>query len=93
MELFGHVHHVWHQKRNAYKVKHLISTVKYGGGSLMLWGCFAASGPRALVKINGIMNSTKYQDILAKNLVNLVTEMILSKQKNKINVLQWLYHL
>ena len=32
----------------------------------MLWGCFAASGRGALVKINGIM---KYQDILAKNLV------------------------
>ena len=35
----------------------------------MLWGCFAASVPGALVKINGIMNCTKYQDILAKNLV------------------------
>ena len=47
----------------------VIPTVKYGGGSVMLWGRFAASGPGALVKINGIMNSTKYQDILAKNLV------------------------
>ena len=42
-------------------------TFKYGG-SLIIWGCFAASGPGAL-KINGIMNSTKYQDILARNLV------------------------
>ena len=41
----------------------------YGGGSLMLWRCFAASGPGALDKMNGIMNSTRYQDILAKNLV------------------------
>ena len=54
IELFGHVHrqHVWCQKRDAYKEKHLIPTVKYGGGSLMLWGRFAAS-PGALVKING----------------------------------------
>ena len=71
MELFGHVHrrHVWCQKRDTYKKRHLIPTVKYGGRSLMLRGCFAASGSGALVKINGIMNSTKYQDILAKNLV------------------------
>ena len=57
----------WRQKRDAFKEMHLIPTVKFGGGSLMLWGCFAASGPEALVKINGIMNSTKYQDILAQS--------------------------
>ena len=82
MELFGHVHcrHVWRQKRDAYKEKHLIPTVKYGGGSLMLWGCFAASGPGALVKINGIMNSTKYQDIFAKNLVASARKLRLGRR-------------
>ena len=35
----------------------------------MLCGCFAARGPGALVKMNGMMNSTKYQDILGKYLV------------------------
>ena len=71
MELFGHEHHchVLQQKRDSYKEKHLIPTVKYGGGLLMIWGCFAASGPGALFKINRIMNSTTYQDILAQNLV------------------------
>ena len=36
MELFGHVHcrHVWRQKMDAYKEKHLIPTVKYSGGSV-----------------------------------------------------------
>ena len=77
MELFGHVQrHVCRQKRDAYKEKHLIHTVKYSGGSLMLWGCFAANGPEALVRINDIMNSTKYQHILAQNLV-ASTRMIL----------------
>ena len=70
IELFVHLHrrHVCRQKRDTYKEKHLIPTFKYGGGSLMLWGCFTASGLEALVKINGIMNSTKYQDILATKL-------------------------
>ena len=35
----------------------------------MLWGYFASTGPGALVQVNSIMNSTKYQDIFAKNLV------------------------
>ena len=46
----------------------------------MLWGCFAASGPGALVKINGIMNSTKYQDILAKNLVASARKLRLGRR-------------
>ena len=71
IELFGHVRHcqhVWRQKRDAYKEKHLIPTVQIYAlvDHWCLWGCFTASGPGALVKINGIMNSTKYQDILAK---------------------------
>ena len=45
----------------------------------MLWGCFAASGPEALVKNNGIMNSTKYQDILAKNLVAAARKLRLGR--------------
>jgi transposase len=34
------------------------------GGSIMVWGCFAASGPGQLAIIDGIMNSQVYQDIL-----------------------------
>jgi hypothetical protein len=41
--------------------------VKYDGGSLMLWGYFASTGPGALViKVSSIMNFTQYQDIFAK---------------------------
>ena len=43
--------------------------MKYGGGSVMFWGCLNSRGPRALIRIDGIMNSTKYQAILAENLV------------------------
>ena len=57
------------RNRDAYKEKHLIPTVKYGGGSVMFWGCFNSRGPGTLVRIDGIMNSTKYQAILAENLV------------------------
>ena len=34
----------------------------------MLWGCFSAAGTGTLVKVEGTMNSSKYQSILAQNL-------------------------
>jgi hypothetical protein len=39
-----------------------IPTVKHGGGSLMLWGCFSAAGIVRLVRIEGMMNGAKYRD-------------------------------
>ena len=38
--------------------------VKHGGGSIMLWGCFAASGPGPLLKIDSIMKKGHYLEIL-----------------------------
>lgn len=37
----------------------------------MLWGCFVAGSSGDLEKIDGIMNSTTYQDIFAENLLPL----------------------
>lgn len=48
-----------------------MQVIKYGGESLMLWGCFVAGSSGDLEKINGIMNSTTYQDIFAENLLPL----------------------
>ena len=38
-------------------------TVKYGGGSVMLWACFYSEGPRNFVKVQSIMNFLKYRNI------------------------------
>ena len=55
--LFGHNDHryVWRKMAEACKSKNKIPTVKQGGGSIMLWGCFASGGISALHKIDGIM--------------------------------------
>ena len=58
-ELFGHNH-----KRFASQKNNLLPTAKFGGGSVMLWGCMASTGTGELVKVEGRMDSTQYQQIL-----------------------------
>ena len=70
VELFGSntQHYVWREKKGrAHQHQNLIPTVKYGGGSIMVWGCFAASGHGQLAINAGKMNSQVYQDILQEN--------------------------
>ncbi|GFU14145.1 transposable element Tcb2 transposase [Trichonephila clavipes] len=48
--------------------KHTIPTAKHGGGSVMVWGCMAASGMGKLVFIDGIMHKMAYLNIMQNNL-------------------------
>ena len=50
------------KKDTAHQHQNLFPIVKYGGVSIMVWGCFAASGPGQLAIIGGKMNSQVYQD-------------------------------
>ena len=45
------------------------ATVKGGGGSVMVWGCFTRSGSSPIRRIQGIMNVDVYCNVLEGSLV------------------------
>jgi hypothetical protein len=61
-------------------VKKTNPTVKLGGGSIMLWGCFAAGGTGALHKIDGIISKENYVDILTQHLKTSVRKFKLGRK-------------
>ncbi len=77
--LKGVSHYIWRKSNTAFQKKNIIPTVKYGGGSVMVWGCFAASGPGRLAVINGTMNSAVYQKNLKDNVRPSVRDLKLKR--------------
>lgn len=45
---------------------------RFGGGSVMFWGAFSASGIRCIVKVDGSLNAERYKQLLQQNLVPLL---------------------
>lgn len=67
-ELFGsHRRQYVRRKVNErFKSECIAPTVKHGGGSVMVWGCFGHSGVGQLVKIDGILRKEQYHNILQR---------------------------
>jgi transposase len=54
----------------------VLPTVKHGGGSVMVWGCFSYGGVGELVKVEGIMRKEQYHNILQRHAIPSGTELI-----------------
>ena len=74
IKLSGHNYrnHVWRKDGESYSPKNTVPTVKFGGGSIMTWGCFSVKGVRKLSVIDRKMNARKYKHILQENLMSSV---------------------
>ena len=51
-------------KRHIWWKPDIIPTMKHGGGSMRVWGCFSAAGPGRLVWVEAKLNGAKYREIL-----------------------------
>lgn len=74
---------VWRKKGSAYNLKHTSSSVKHGGGSVLVWACMATSGTGSFIFIDDMthddsikMNSEVYRNILPANLQRNASKLI-----------------
>ena len=55
---------VWKEQGAPLQEHHVKGTVKFGGGSLMMWGCMTCDGVGYACKIEGNMDAALYTNIL-----------------------------
>lgn len=58
----------WRRRGEKLRDHHVVPTIKHGGGSIMVWGCFCTAGPGYTCKIEGTMDAEDYRAILASDL-------------------------
>ena len=71
INLFGSDGRIYVRRKDGtrFQIDHLKPTVKFGGGCIMVWGCFSSKGVGRLVIIDGNMDALKYIKILDTNLI------------------------
>ena len=70
-EIFGGKRSVYVRRYDGerFKKECLVPTVKHGGGSVIVWGCFGGEKLGHLIKIEGIMDQKVYHNIIQRHVV------------------------
>ena len=71
---------IWRSVNEYFNDKCVTETVKHGGGSVMVWGCMAASGFGNLVFIESTMKKGDYLSILKQNVTPQCREIRLRRK-------------
>ena len=66
--------YVWKKKGDGLIDREVSGTIKFGGGSLMVWGCMGWNGVGMLAEVVGKMNAKQYVDILNDHLWHSIVE-------------------
>jgi transposase len=71
----------WKHRTDSLKEQHIKKTLKFGGGSILAWGCITSEGVGELIRIDGIMDANKYVSILSNGLLKTMENYGLDTNK------------
>lgn len=66
--------YVWKKKGQPLLDREVDSTVKYGGGNIMVWGCMGWNGVGIMVEVEGRMKADQYVQILEEGLLESIQD-------------------
>lgn len=64
--------YVWKKKGKPLQQREINSTMKHGGGNIMVWGCMGWNGVGIMVEVEGRMKADQYVRILEEGLLESI---------------------
>ena len=55
---------VWKRAGAPLQSQHILQTIKFGGGNVMIWGCMTTTGVGLMCRTEGKMDAELYEEIL-----------------------------
>lgn len=71
----------WAEKKSELSETQIKKTKKFGGGSVMVWGCITGNGVGELIRIDGNIDTTKYIKILGDGLIKTIEKHDINEKK------------